>query len=139
MKKRILPILLVAALVLSVISLAGCTQSVDALLKATADATNKQCPVTVDSETRLDSVQAVQGKILQYNYTLVNYAKGDLTADQISQLQSTMQPQLVDTVKASTDTTIKALRDVGVTFVHVYNSSDGSELFRCTVTPDDYK
>ncbi|MCL2343481.1 MAG: hypothetical protein FWC62_06255, partial [Firmicutes bacterium] len=69
MRKKFLPILLIAALVLSIATLAGCTQTVDDLLKKTADEANKQCPMTVDSETRMDSVQAAEGKILQYNYT----------------------------------------------------------------------
>ena len=139
MRKKFLPILLIAALVLSIATLAGCTQTVDDLLKKTADEANKQCPMTVDSETRMDSVQAAEGKILQYNYTMVNYAKSDLTADQISQLQGIIQQQAVSTIKASADSSVKALKALGVTFQFVYNGSDGVEMFHCSVTPDDYK
>ncbi|MCL2344169.1 MAG: hypothetical protein FWC62_09820, partial [Firmicutes bacterium] len=91
------------------------------------------------SETRMDSVQAAEGKILQYNYTMVNYAKSDLTADQISQLQGIIQQQAVSTIKASADSSVKALKALGVTFQFVYNGSDGVEMFHCSVTPDDYK
>ena len=137
MKKAALPILIFAMMLSAILILTGCSSGVDKLLQDTANGVNKQCPMTIDSETRLDNVAALPGKTLQYNYTLVNYAKGQLTADQIASVQSSMSTTIKNSIKSTSD--LKTLRDYKTTFKYVYKSSDGYELFSITVAPADYQ
>ena len=138
MKKKLLSIL-TFALILSALSLTGCSNDakVDKLLADTVSGVNKQCPMTIDKETRLDNAAALPGKIIQYNYTLINYSKSQLTADQIASIKSTMNASLRNTIKSSSD--MKPLKDYGVTFKYVYKSNDGTELISLTITPSDYQ
>jgi len=49
------------------------------LEKAVAEM-NKDCPKAIDSETRLDSANTFENTF-QYNYTLINFTKGDPKLD----------------------------------------------------------
>ena len=148
MKKRFLPLLLAIVLVCVCVLFSSCSLinsalsgAADSLIdKALSDAANEinaQCPMTVDSDTRLDNVVALPDKTLQYNYTLVKYSKSQLTEEQIAQVQSTLKIQILNTIKTSSD--MKTLRDDDVTFTYVYKSNDAQELIKLTFTPQDYK
>jgi len=105
-------------------------------LEKAADELNAQCPMTIDSETVLDSVAASAGKVFQYNYTLVNYASTDFTTEEIAELKATMEDYLISTI--SSNSSMAELRDMGTTFKYVYKANDGAELVSITITPDQY-
>jgi len=129
-----------ATLMCGALLFTGCTQrdnSIDRALVDAANEINATCPFTVDSETRLDNCVALPNKTLQYNYTLVNYAKEQLTEDQIAQSKDTLNAQIVNLIKSSSD--MQTLKDYEVTFKYVYKSNDYYELFSITVKPQDYK
>jgi hypothetical protein len=123
-----------------VILFTGCNLADSIVDKTLSDASkqiNEQCPMKVDSETRLDNTEALAGKIFQYNYTLVNYSKDKLTEEQINELQNIAKTELLKTIK--TNSSLKALRDVDTTFIYVYKSNDGHEIMSLTFAPQDYK
>ena len=57
------------------------------IVAATAREINKKLPMMVGTETRLDSTTAGPGRILAYNYTLVNYSASQLDASSLAALQ----------------------------------------------------
>jgi len=61
----------------------------------TAGEMNKNLPVMLDSETRLDSVSALPENIFQYNYTLINISSDSLD---IAGFQNYLEPMLINNV-----------------------------------------
>ena len=139
MAKLLSPLRLLAAAVVAALALTGCSPSDSAIEKALSDASaeiNKTCPETVDEETRLDSTSTAPGKILQYNYTLVNIAKADLTDQQLKDFEAALKPEILTALKDNP--AMKSLKDYQVTFKYSYKSSDAQDLFTLTITPADY-
>ena len=145
MKKRFSPLLLVVVLALVVVGFSSCSvlgsasdsdSAIQKQLSETASQLTASCPVAVDDETQLDSVVALPGKTLEYNYTLVNYAQSDLTSDEVSQLQDSMQSQILNSIETSD--AMATLRKDQVTFEYTYKTNDGAELFSLTFAPSDY-
>src|SRR5450756_2599612 len=62
-----------------------------ALVQISSDM-NKNLPMMVDSETRLDSTVAGPGNRITYIYTIVNHAKSEMD---ISVLKQTVRPQII--------------------------------------------
>lgn len=52
----------------------------DEQLLKVSETMNMNCPMMVDSDTRLDNTMSLPEKILAYNYTLVNYTIDELDA-----------------------------------------------------------
>jgi hypothetical protein len=125
MKKNLLKILLLFIFVLG----AGITgdfiktkffstpseENIQSFLLATAEEINKQCPMTVDADTRLDNVAILSNKTLQYNYTLINQEKKDFD---LRIIENKFFPQLLNNAKTSPG--LKPLRDFkdGVYITH---------------------
>ncbi|MCL2803757.1 MAG: hypothetical protein FWD29_07390 [Micrococcales bacterium] len=153
MKKPASFLAAIVALTLAVFSLAGCNTSpsveevladnnnnapiIDKLLSDTASNMNKNMPMNVDADTRLDNVSALPNKTLRYNFTLVNTARDDLDAEGQAQVEDYLKGQILDGIKGSSD--MQALKDAEVTFEYLYKSSDSIELFIFTFGPSDYK
>lgn len=145
MKKMIQHFLLALVLLCSVIVIPGCNtvkdSVIDSVLVETANQINAQCPMTIDSDTRLDNTSALPGKVFQYNYTLVNYSKSKMTDSEVKEIQRIIQdelrPFILNGIKSSSE--MKALKDYGVTFKYVYKTSDGFELSVLTIKPSEYK
>ncbi|MCL1838492.1 MAG: hypothetical protein FWG47_04145 [Propionibacteriaceae bacterium] len=128
-------LLIVCALALPFFS--GCSLGVDVNkeLQNASETINATCPMMVDAETQLDNTE-VADKMLIYNYTMINFAKADLTDEQLTQVKATMQRDLLNLIKSSPE--MKVFRDFGVSLKYVYRSSDALELFSLTFTPEDY-
>jgi len=108
--------------------------SIDQELMTFTSEFNKSTPLMIDSDTRLDNTMALPGKILQYNYTLVNTDKSAADADGLKQY---LNDRLVNFVKTSPQ--MKFARDKNVTFNYAYSDRNGEFLFLITITPQDYK
>ncbi len=115
-------------------NLFGSGTSVDEQLMQVAKEINKNCPITVDKDTRLDNTMASVGKRFTYSYTLTSWAAEeiDLTA-----LQNYLRPRIINSAKTSPD--MKYLRDNSVTIVYRYLDKTGRFIFDITVTPADYQ
>ncbi len=113
----------------------GCFKDMfDADLMRAAIEINKNCPIMVDRETRLDNTIALPNKVFQYNYTIVNLTKDELD---IGKLKKTMQPLLLNNIKTNED--LKSMRDKKVTMKYTYKDKNAVYLFAMEFTYDDYK
>lgn len=103
------------------------------LMKAASEI-NKNCPIMVDSETRLDnSVGGIKNDII-YNYTFVNYNKSDLD---LLELENNIRPNIVEGVRTNPD--LKGFRDNKVTMKYRYKDKNVLFLFDIVITPQDYE
>ncbi len=127
MKKYIAGIILLT-------TFASCDKVIDAKLTATANELNKTCPIMVDKETRLDNLMALPGKILQYNYTLVNYARTDIDT---VKLKGAIMPGMIQGMKTMPD--LKYMRDNKVTMSYQYKDKNGAYLMRIVLKPETYQ
>lgn len=104
-----------------------------AILKAVSEL-NKSCPIMVDQQTRLDNAIALPGKVLQYNYTLVNWYKDSIDVQAFEQY---MKPVLINLVKTSPN--LKIYRDHNATLSYSYKDKNGVFVDLIPITPDLYK
>ena len=91
---------------------------VELFLKGVVAVANKQYPIMVDSDTKLERASS-EGKTLIYHYTLVNYAADELNA-QI--FEENMMPNLLQ--QSCTTPSLRSLVDKGGTVTFQYNGKD---------------
>ncbi|HKD38181.1 MAG TPA: hypothetical protein VKB78_15315 [Pirellulales bacterium] len=108
--------------------------SIDEGLTKVADQINKMMPMTIDAETRCDSVVPGPNKTISYHYTLVKRTKDELYPDK---LVAYMRPRLVNNYK--TLEAMKTLRDSGVILEYRYFDKEGVYITSITVDPKDFK
>lgn len=108
--------------------------SIDQELMAIASEFNKSTPMMIDNDTRLDNSIALPGKVLQYNYTLINTEKAAVNIDEFKQFLS---ERLANFVK--TNPQMKFARDKNVTINYAYSDRNGEFLLLIPITPQDYK
>jgi hypothetical protein len=130
MKKNLLKLVLGITLTLS---MTQCKPSFDSMLKAAASEASKSCPMMIDKETRLDNVSALPENKFQYSYTLVNYVKDSINADQ---LNKSLQPGILNGVKTNPD--LKIYREHKVTMVYSYYDKNKVFITTINITPDLY-
>jgi hypothetical protein len=131
MKKNVLTLILG---IVMTFSLTQCKPSLDSLLKQAASEANKSCPVNIDKDTRLDNVSSLPDKQFQYSYTLVNYVKDSVNADE---LQKAIQPGILNQVKTNPD--LKIFRDNKVTMIYSYSDKNKVFITKVNITPDLYE
>lgn len=107
--------------------------SAEKILQKTSAEVNKSCPIMVDEITRLDKT-ATKDKTLTYLYTLINVEEN---MSDFSDVKKEMNGQLIELVKNNPD--LKALRNLGITFIYSYKDKNGVSLFDITITPKQYK
>lgn len=105
----------------------------DKVLIQTSDEINKSCPMMIDQETRLDNTDAIPGKILRYNYTLLNLEKSQINVDTIKKY---VDPTILNLVRTSPD--LKIFRDNKTTFKYLYKDKIGVFVYELSVTPEMY-
>ena len=108
--------------------------SIEKMLRQKAKDMNESCPVYVDSETRLDNVDVHAGKVVKYNYTLVNISKSDID---INEFKVYFEQILLNGAKTRPD--LKMFRDNRVTMIYSYNDKNGLLLIEVKITPDKYE
>lgn len=104
----------------------------DNLMKASEEI-NTQCPIMVDKETRLDNTLGGPGNRFTYNYSLINYHKEELDAQE---LINAMKPQLLNNVKINKE--LALFRDNKVEMIYVYNDKKGKEVARINIDPAEF-
>jgi len=108
--------------------------SVDTELKKVAEEINEKCPVLIDSDTRLDSVAAFEGKIIQYNYTLLPFDKSDKSLE-IEAMKSKVKIQSQENYDASVE--MADFRTKEVKMKYSYYDKNGKFLFDFEVLPSN--
>jgi hypothetical protein len=94
---------------------------------------NKNCPMMVDQNTRLDGTKASEGKRFEYHYTLVNIEKDNIKEDE---LQKFLYDQILDNLKNNPD--LKYFKDNETIMSHSYKDRNNNPLFDLTFTASDY-
>lgn len=94
--------------------------SIDRQLKAASELTNKNCPMYVDSITRLDNTLALPNSTFQYNYSI----KTDAVVIDINLLKQNLESNILNSIK--TNPSLKAFRDNKVRMVYSYNNEKGN-------------
>ncbi|MES2837368.1 MAG: hypothetical protein V4667_07590 [Bacteroidota bacterium] len=105
----------------------------DSMIEA-ANTLNKNCPVMIDTETRLDNTFAFEPNEFQYNYTLVNRIKDSID---LKYFNEKMRPLLVNHVKSEPD--MKFIRDSRVIVIYHYKDKNGVFLTKIKITPNQYQ
>ncbi|MEA4935127.1 hypothetical protein SDC9_143030 [bioreactor metagenome] len=107
--------------------------SFDKVLMQTASKLSESCPVMIDQVTRLDNVAALPGNIIQYNYTLVNWAKDSIN---IKSFEEYLQPMILNNVKTNPD--LKTFRENKTTMAYYYRDMNGEFVAKISITSDQY-
>ena len=102
---------------------------IDTQLKTIASEINKMYPIMVDDQTRLDSVLALPGKTLQYNYTFVEMETATVDS---ADLKVYMEPIILEHVKK--DPQMKRFRDNKVTLNYLYGDKNGEYIALIRIT-----
>lgn len=95
---------------------------------------NKNCPMMVDQNTRLDGTRAKEGKKFEYNYTLVNIEKDNIKE---AELQKFLYDQILDNIKKNPD--LKYFKDNETIMSHTYKDKNNTPLFDLIFTSSDYQ
>lgn len=117
-------------------ALASCQQAKQKVFELASDQVNKECPMTIDEMTTLDSTNYVgEGNVFTYFYTLSGAADDSAI---VEQMKAELEKTLPETIKNTED--MKVYRESDVTIKYVYLSQKTKqELLQITVTPDMYK
>ena len=105
----------------------------DRTMSKIAEEINKECPMMVDADTRLDNALVLPGNVFQYNYTVIN---AELENIDVVALKEYLEPVITNAV--STDPQMKFQRDNKTTMNYNYKDKNGRHLFLISVTPDKY-
>ncbi|MCP3943620.1 MAG: hypothetical protein GY710_19375 [Desulfobacteraceae bacterium] len=107
--------------------------SFDSTLMEVSASVNKQCPIAIDKETRLDTTIAGPEKSFTYFYTLVNYQKEELDSKTLTE---NLKPNLINNIKTNKD--MKPFKENKVKITYVYKDKVGNEVMRILIKPNDY-
>lgn len=106
----------------------------NAQLKKEIAEMNRNCPQMIDEETRLDSMNLVKEKTLQYYYSLVKRSKKDVDINAFSQF---LKPNLIQHLR--TNEQVRFMRENEVTMVYSYSDKKGIKIVDIPITPHEYK
>jgi len=94
---------------------------------------NKQAPIQVDEETRLDSAAVTGDQIFDYYYTLI-YRSDMVNKDTIAKY---IKPNIIAQIKSSQE--MSYFKENNVTLNYNYYGYDGKLAASLKVTPNLYK
>jgi hypothetical protein len=95
---------------------------------------NENCPIILDSETRLDNTVVLPNNIFQYNYTLPNMEKEKMN---VEEMKNYLYPNMINFVKTTPE--MKQIRENNVVVNYNYRDKNNNYLFTISVKPSDYK
>jgi len=102
------------------------------LLQAASEI-NKHAPIYIDSTVRLDNVEVVEGKNLQYNYSTTTLEKKDLDTVKIL---SAAKEEMLDILKKNPKTSYFKENNVGI--IINYSDKNGAYVCKLIITKKDY-
>lgn len=102
----------------------------DTMIKTASDM-NKQLPMMVDKDTRLDNV-AVLNQRYKYFYTMVSSSYGDFNQDYLAKNFAPIVKNRVCTTKE-----MKSIFDNKYTVDYVYRDKNGKNITTITITPKE--
>ena len=107
-------------------------ENISELLVQTANTMNKNLPMMIDRDTQWDSSLAGPGKMLSYNYTLVNHSAAQIDGTQFAK---NVRKPLTKTICTNPATQIFPQNGVLLNFNYYDNTRN--LIARVKVTPDD--
>ncbi len=140
-KKMLSSVAIALSLIVSISMLSSCGAAIDKLIDKMVVEGNKQCPVSMNSEMRLDSISHPGKGIIEYSYTLVNVTAESLAEnkDQVVSMMEAQKPQMISMIKNTADNEMKAILKLNATFRYTYLDKDGNKITSLDITPEDYK
>ena|SRR6266498_3499465 len=99
------------------------SKTIERTLVDTANDFNKQLPMTLDNETRLDTIIAYK-KTLRYKFTL-NTNKDQFDYSGVKKIK---EPELINNI--CTNKNMSILLNKGVNYIYIYYDKSGVELIR---------
>jgi hypothetical protein len=119
----------------SIVLLSGCQSAmnsfVETRLKKEAEVINKKADKDIQDGVRVDSASAV-GKSIRFNYTMVNFGKGDLD---LKIFYKTAKSELIEIANSKEMVFYKKNK---VTIAYAYYYKDGTPLTTIIIKPEDY-
>ena len=137
-KKMFSSVTIALSLIVSVSILSSCGPVIDKLIDKIVVEANKQCPISLDSETRLDSITHPEKGILKYSHTLINLTGEELEVDK-DKIIPALKNIAIDNLKNTTISELKAILKLNAIFRYTYYDKNGELLFSFDVTPEEYK
>ena len=137
-KKMFTSVAIALSLIVSISILSSCGSVVEKMIDKLVVEVNKQCPMALDGDTRLDSVTHPGKGILEYSYTLINLSEENmsLNKDEVLPMVKTV---VIEGLKNTTSKELKAILKLGAIFRYTYYDKNGELLFSFDVTPEEYK
>jgi hypothetical protein len=102
------------------------------LLKAASEI-NKHAPIYIDSTVRLDNVQVVQGKILQYNYSITTLEKKDIDT---AKVLLAAKEEMLDILRKNPKTSY--FKENNVDVIVNYSDKNGAYVCKLIISGKDY-
>ena len=90
---------------------------------------NKQCPVLLDTETRLDSTGTNPGRVVIYYLTLTQQLKANINIEEVRQFLT--YQIIINNIR--TNEQMKFMRDNDVTFDYKYQDKDFTDVLDIVV------
>jgi hypothetical protein len=104
----------------------------DDLIKA-ANQINAHAPIIIDSTTRLDRVNALSGKVFQYNFTIVTFDRSEVDTNL---LKTTARESMISKLKSNPQASL--FRDNKVELQAKYVDKEGKDITSISVFPNEY-
>ncbi len=106
--------------------------NVDEALVRMSEKMNRNMPVTVDSDTRLDKISAEPGQQIAYHYTILNVRSKDVNT---TNFYKNFRPALQKRVCASDD--LKMFFRNRISVAYAYRGKDGEDIGKLLFSPKD--
>ncbi len=103
----------------------------NSVLMHAASELNKNLPMMVDSETRLDSTVGIN-KQFRYNYTMINFLESEID---VPAFKEAMSPYVRNGVCTTEEMKVFVTNDVPVTYA--YFDKDGKQFAIITIQPTE--
>lgn len=127
---------LILVLCTAFFAITSCQQAKQKVFELASQEVNKQCPITVDEVTKMDST-TYSGKENTFSYYYTLSGAGD-DPSIVESTKEYLEKTLPGTLKATKE--MKVYQESNVTMEYIYlSSSTHQELFRIKITPDMYK
>ena len=104
----------------------------DDLIKA-ANQINAHAPIIIDSTTRLDRVNALPGKVFQYNFTIVSFDRSQIDTNE---LKTSARASMISKLKSNPQASL--FRDNQVELQAKYVDKEGKDITSVSVFPNEY-
>ncbi len=108
--------------------------NVNSTLTWISQSANRTLPANVDKETSLVITTVGPGKKFTYIYSIKNYTKDEIDMS----IFKSIEKQLINSVKTSTDSGIKYFRENNITLDYIYDDKNGSTIQTIELLPSDY-